>query len=221
VVLGRRALSGLDAHGRVLAVWIASGLTVATFMAPFPAARHVLLALPALLVLLVRAFPPAPAAARAGLALTAALGVATATSDWRRADAYRAVAASLPPAQRIWTAGHWGWQWYAAQRGLLEYAPGSRLEQGDTFIAPDTVHKQRLLPGDEQKLRIVAVKAVPGTALDFVRTVTPAGGLYYYWAAVPWTFRTGPVETFRIYEVREPPAGPGIASTLRFATHRE
>ena len=42
----------------------------------------------------------------------------------------------------------------------------------------------------------------PDNALDLVRTVTGAGGLYYYWAAVPWTLRWGAVEKFRIYEVR-------------------
>ena len=41
-----------------------------------------------------------------------------------------------------------------------------------------------------------------GNVLDLVRTVTGAGGLYYYWAAVPWTLRWGALEKFRIYEVR-------------------
>jgi hypothetical protein len=55
---------------------------------------------------------------------------------------------------------------------------------------------------------------VPGTALDLLRTVTPAGGFYYYWAAVPWTVRSGPVETFQFYEVARP--GPiRAAATIR------
>ena len=47
--------------------------------------------------------------------------------------------------------------------------------------------------------------SVPGNALDLVCTVTGGGGLYYYWAAVPWTLRRRALETFRIYQVQPAP----------------
>jgi hypothetical protein len=209
-LLARRAIREGGEDSAVLATWVLSALALAVFAAPFPAARHVLLAMPALLVLVTRAFPPAPAAARAALAATAALGAALAVSDWRRADVYREEAQAIPSPARTWTVGHWGWQWYATQRGLREYAPGqSRLAPGDLLVAPQSIHRQRFSAEDAAILRPVAIKAVPPTALDFLRTVTPAGGLYYYWAAVPWTVRSGPVETFQFYEVEKPLTASG------------
>ena len=210
-LLARRAILEGGEDTAVLATWAASALLLAVFVAPFPAARHVLLGLPPLMLLVARAFPPAPAARRMALAATAALGAALAISDWRRADVYREVAQAIPSPSSTWTVGHWGWQWYAAQRGLREYAPGqSRLDPGDVLVAPQSIHRQRFSATDAALLRPFAVAAVPATALDFLRTVTPAGGLYYYWAAVPWTVRSGPVETFQFYRVEEPARRPGL-----------
>ncbi len=210
-LLARRALLEAGEDTAVLATWAASALLLAVFVAPFPAARHVLLGLPPLMLLVARAFPPAPAARRMALAATAALGAALAISDWRRADVYREMAQAIPSPSSTWTVGHWGWQWYAAQRGLREYAPGqSRLDPGDVLVAPQSIHRQRFSATDAALLRPFAVAAVPATALDLLRTVTPAGGLYYYWAAVPWTVRSGPVETFQFYRVEEPARRPGL-----------
>jgi hypothetical protein len=187
----------------VLVVWMGCAIAAAVLLAPFPAARHVLLALPPVLVLLARDFAPPPRRAAGALALTAALGVAAAVSDWRRADVYRTEARALSSAGTAWTVGHWGWQWYATQEGMREYEPGkSRFQPGELVVVPGTIHQQRFTAEDSALLHLVREESVPGNALDLVRTVTGAGGLYYYWAAVPWTLRWGAVEKFRIYEVR-------------------
>lgn len=210
-LLARRALLDGGEDTAVLATWAACALFLTVFVVPFPAARHVLQALPPLLLLVARAFPPAPVARRAALAATAALGVALAISDWRRADVYRDEARAIPSPSTTWTVGHWGWQWYATEQGMREYAPGlSRLAVGDVLVAPQTIHRQRFSVEDAAALRPVAVKAAPGTALDLLRTATPAGGLYYFWAAVPWTVRSGPVETFQFYRVEKPVLAPGL-----------
>jgi len=195
--------SGID----VLVMWIGCGIAAAVLLAPFPAVRHVLLALPPVLVLLARDFAPSPRRAAGALVLTAALGVAAAVSDWRRADVYRTEARALSSAGATWTVGHWGWQWYAAQEGMLEYEPGkSRFQPGDLVVVPGTVHLQRFTAQDSALLRLVREESVPGNALDLVRTVTGGGGLYYYWAAVPWTLRWRALETFRIYQVQPAPS---------------
>jgi hypothetical protein len=166
--------------------------------------RHVLLALPPVIMLLARDFVPSPRRAAGALAVTAALGVAVAVSDWRRADVYRTEARALSSAGATWTVGHWGWQWYAAQEGMREYEPGkSRFQPGDRVVVPGAIHQQRMTAEDTALLHLVREESVRGNALDVVRTVTGAGGLYYYWAAVPWTLRWGALEKFRIYEVRE------------------
>src|SRR5690242_10981912 len=142
-LLARRAIREGGADTAVLATWALSALLLAVFVAPFPAARHVMLALPALLLLVARAFPPAAVARGAALAATAALGAALAISDWRKADVYREAARAIPTPSRTWTVGHWGWQWYAAEAGLREYEPGqSRLAPGDLLVAPQGIHRQ-------------------------------------------------------------------------------
>jgi len=187
----------------VLVVWMGCAIAAAVLLAPFPAVRHVLLALPPVMVLLARDFAPTPRRATGALVLTAALGVAVAVSDWRRADVYRTEARALSSAGTAWTVGHWGWQWYATQEGMREYEPGkSRFQPGELVVVPGTIHQQRFTAEDSALLHLVREESVPGNALDLVRTVTGAGGLYYYWAAVPWTLRWGAVEKFRIYEVR-------------------
>jgi len=49
----------------VLVMWIGCGIAAAVLLAPFPGVRHVLLALPPVLVLLARDFAPSPGAAGA------------------------------------------------------------------------------------------------------------------------------------------------------------
>ena len=59
------------------------------------------------------------------VAVTAALAVVLAVSDWGYADVYRSEARrlrrELGPHARIWYAGHWGWQWYAQREDMLQY----------------------------------------------------------------------------------------------------
>ena len=187
----------------VLVAWIGCAIAAAVLLAPFPAVRHVLLALPPVIMLLARDFAPSPRLAAGALVVTAALGVAAAVSDWRRADVYRTEARALSSAGTTWTVGHWGWQWYATQEGMREYEPGkSRFQAGDLVVVPGTIHQQRIAEEDSALLHLVREESVRGNVLDLVRTVTGAGGLYYYWAAVPWTLRWGALEKFRIYEVR-------------------
>jgi len=187
----------------VVVAWLATAVALTVFLAPFPAARHVLMATPPILVLLVAAYPPGAAWSRIGLATTVCLGALLAISDWRRANVYRVEASSLASASHTtWTVGHWGWQWYAARAGMRDYAPGqTKLAAGDILIEPQTVHRQRISPKDAATLRLVDEVRIAPSLLDRVRTVTAAGGLYYYWAAVPWTIRSTAVETFKVFEV--------------------
>src|SRR5205823_1834153 len=81
---------------------------------PFIAIRHLLLAVPALLLLLGHNLRPSPRLALAGLALTAGLGTWLAIADDAYARVYPVyaaqIAASLPAGVTHWTMGHWGWQ---------------------------------------------------------------------------------------------------------------
>ena len=204
--------SATDDVNRVLILWLAGAAAFTILFAPFMAMRHLLPAVAPLLLLLGRNLRTGPRAAWAGLALTAALGLWLAASDFAYAAVYPAyaaqIAASLPStAVTRWTIGHWGWQWYAQADGLTEYdMSSSRLAAGDFLVAPTVPHQQALRPDDEQRLALIQTITVAGTPLTWLRTmsVQPWGGYYDFsivTGALPWTFSTAPLEQFRVFRV--------------------
>jgi len=180
--------------------------------APFMAVRHVMLAVPALLLLLGRNLRASPRLAWAGLALTAALGLWVAAADFAFAQVYpeyaAKIAAQLPPAGTHWTVGHWGWQWYAPAAGLVEYdEQRSTLAAGDYLVVPTTLDQQIVRGDDQQRLVLVDTVMAQATPLTWLRTMSaqPQGGYYDHSisdGSLPWTWSTAPVDTFRIYRVR-------------------
>ena len=111
---------------------------------PFMAVRHLMPAVPALLLLLGRNLRPSPRLALAGLALTAALGLWLAGSDYAFASVYpqyaASLAAELPPGGGQWTVGHWGWQWYAGQAAVRGFFAGAWSPSGP---GPFRLHRTR------------------------------------------------------------------------------
>ena len=101
----------------ILGLWLAGAGAFIVLFAPLMAIRHGLLAVPPVLLLLRRNLHPGRQAAWAGLAVTAALGLWLAASDFAYAAVYPAyaaqIAAGLPAGGTHWAVGHWGWQWYA------------------------------------------------------------------------------------------------------------
>jgi hypothetical protein len=202
----------LDEVNFVLVLWLAGAGAFVVLFAPFMAIRHVLLALPALILLLDRNLQQNTRLAWAGLALTVALGAWLAVSDFAYAQVYEVsasqIAARLPAGGTHWTVGHWGWQWYAEQAGLVSYDRNrSTLAAGDYLVAPTVPGQQALRPGDEQRLSLVESIRVDACPLTWLRTMAALawGGYYSYSVArgaLPWTFSSEPVEIFRVFEVR-------------------
>ena len=96
----------------LLVAWLVVSLAAAVLLAPFPAVRHVLLAIPPLLLLVLRdpVFAPSRKGAACGLALTALLGATVAVADMKRAGVYRSEAndlASAAAGRTVWYVGHW------------------------------------------------------------------------------------------------------------------
>ncbi len=136
-----------DRTAILLFAWI---LAVSGFMilyAPFMATRHILLILPAILLV------GAPIIHRSGktikwlgIAATAVLGVWLAVSDWENADYYRRMAKNvqIPSGSKVWTSGHWGWQWYAPKEGMSLYSTDSAdVHVGDYLVHPLDISRQQ------------------------------------------------------------------------------
>ncbi|KAF5064171.1 Dolichyl-phosphate-mannose-protein mannosyltransferase [anaerobic digester metagenome] len=122
---------------------------LASFMilfAPFMATRHILLILPFILPFSSGIFENSGKAInRLSLAATVFMGLMLGVSDYTYAGYYRRMAeksAALQPTG-VWTAGHWGWQWYTTSYGLKQYETGTpEVRPGDVFIYPANIPRQ-------------------------------------------------------------------------------
>jgi hypothetical protein len=212
----------------ILSLWILAPMVFIIFFSPFPAVRHVMVVIPAILLMLgmfIRERVPNRALYVAVL-FTFVTGGVMGVSDWEYADVYRVQAsrirAQLRPASSIWFLGHWGWQWYAKKAGMKEYdTQRTHLTEGDLVIIPDLVRKQELLKEHGNLLIKKFEITVEPTPLTFIRTMSlwPWGGYYAFSIegnSLPWTVTSQPLEKFSIFEVGRggrrngpQPAGPG------------
>jgi Dolichyl-phosphate-mannose-protein mannosyltransferase len=135
-----------------LILWIAGTSAFYVLFAPFIAARHLLLILPAVTLVMIEGWGASfgPASKAFGLASTLLVSLGLGVSDWRFADFYRreaaAVAAMAPrDGHRLWADGHWGWQWYAARSGMPQIdVAATPLHPGDLLAVADEVDHQPL-----------------------------------------------------------------------------
>jgi hypothetical protein len=218
--------SGREPRGWLLYGWAGGAALFIVVLSPFIAVRHVLLAIPALYLLIARGPEGARLSRRGmalGLALTTLVGVTLAASDQSLAEVYRQQAPALAArfcggGARCVAVGHWGWQWYAERAGMAVYdRQRTVLAPGDRVIIPELPGKQDLRPDDAARLSLLADLAVPASYLTLVRTMATehsgpqgdrAGGYYYFWTSVPWTITDRPLDRFRVYDVRAEIAPP-------------
>lgn len=116
------------------------------FYAPFIATRHILLLTPFILLLGGPAIMATSKLQKKVVLVVSILFTGLlALSDWYHADYYRQKAAGLAfsPGARVWSLGHWGWQWYADKAGFRQYHRSLSLPRhGDYVVYPAGVHKQ-------------------------------------------------------------------------------
>lgn len=205
-----------------LVLWVALASAFIFLLSPFVAARHVLVALPAVMFLLARhADVTFEGLERPMIGVASVLGVWLAISDWRIAAVYRdhapVLAERLRDAERVFFVGHWGWQFYGKQQGFLVYVPDeTQLQPGDVLIEPEGVHAQPITESDRARLVLRETLVVPSGPTDLLRSLIDREGLYCVWKGLPWTLRTEPLERFFVWEV---PA-EAIASRAPFLVPR-
>ena len=134
----------------LILLWFLGGTAFYLLFAPFIAVRHVLLVIPPVLLFFGLCFGAGLSrwAKGFGLGLTVLVAAGLCLGDWQFASFYKTsaaqVAASLPPTDRVWTSGHWGWQWYAEEAGMRQVNGAALdLREGDWVVVGDDV---RALP---------------------------------------------------------------------------
>lgn len=192
----------VDSADILLITWIVAVSGFVILFAPFIASRHVLLIIPPVLLLGGRWVDGISVTNAVQTVLAAAsITLILAVSDWKFADFYRQkaseAAAMLPRQNRVWTAGHWGWQWYAQQHGFKEVqADSMQFRMGDYLVKPQGIDSQRIPDG--VRLQQIDYLTTPFSWLNFIST-----GYYncFYGRGAAWAYSRFPIDTVKIYRV--------------------
>lgn len=200
---------------------------VGALLAPVPALvyvqmppKYLVVSAPAaaLLAALDLARLPSPRRWRLAVPLLAGgllLGVAILRADATFAGLGRRVAAEwIAPAvargERVWFAGHWGFQHYAERAGgTILTTTGPRPQPGDLVVSAERADYEdllRVVPGrDRRRLATIADRR-PGGRILSRRAMA---GFYTNWIGpLPWSWGNDEVERFELWRV-EPGGGEG------------
>jgi len=189
-----------------LVLWVFGTTAFYVRFAHFIAARHVLLILPALTLLLVSRWGSSLTrrCKQFGLALTVVVSAGLCLSDWRFAEFYKLEAAklaqSLSTTGNVWASGHWGWQWYATQNGFREVdARSSHLRPGDYLVVADDIDHERLkVP---PLMRLVRTDTQGGSLLNLFCTGRPARFYSLYYKVAPWSLSRDCVNHVTVFQI--------------------
>ncbi len=162
----------------VLILWLAGGVQFLVTFPPFMATRHALLLAVPLFALACRGQVSRPGRGLAGAILLpwALVGLFVTANDIAFARFYRDQAPILAeraralaaPGARVFTRGHWGWQWYAARAGMITYdSRTSVVSPGDILVDPQGISAQALTDaGGFEILETVSQRKSIFTVLD-------------------------------------------------------
>lgn len=204
--LNRAISNDLNITQLTLLYWLVSSAVFIIGLAPFIATRHVLLAIPPLVLLLYvwvidgnKARKFVIAAVILNLMVTSVLAMA----DRWYADIYRRqatlIANRLPKQATIWFNGNWGWQWYASQSGMQQFSlidgrPKPRA--GDFIVSPQRVCCELPIPM-EIKLEPYQHILIPRDS----RASHFASWDFYISGPQPWGYFYTPIDEFLIWRV--------------------
>ncbi len=193
----------LETDDFVITLYIVSIGAFILLFAPFMATRHLLLILPFILLFSAPIIETATKSVnRFSLALTISLGLLLGISDYLFAGYYRKMATRFIPAPGsvIWTAGHWGWQWYTSLNGVKQYETGSvEVKEGDIFVYPAKVAKQEFK--ENLELEITETLYDKGNVFTFFSGNYKASLYSSSVRVAPWCLSIQPVDTIYVCRV--------------------
>jgi hypothetical protein len=197
------------------AAWLAAPLAFSTFFVPFQAVRHLMPALPPLLLLLSHRLHDAWRRPWQRLALLllmtiqAAVTLTVAVADWEYAAVYRDFARQQSltrQPERTWFVGHWGWMFYAQRAGFRQLHRGETPPPGDLLLWPEKVHIGDVFAGaDALQERLGLVERVVYPGMIPIRTMSMEAKAGFYAVIrqrLPYRFHDStPLEVMRVYRV--------------------
>ena len=189
----------------VIITYLLSVSVFIVLLAPFNATRHTLLLLPFILLFGHRQFESTRGMINNfTITISIILGILLGISDWIFADFYRKNVNSINTREnRVWSVGHWGWQWYSKKAGMLIYSKNNdfNMRKNDLVVFPKNIHKQHLSEDIQ---------------LDPVRFITEAPTFFTFFSGKiyasmysstfdnpSWSLSSAAIDTIFIYKVRQ------------------
>ncbi len=187
----------------VILLYLGSISVFVILFAPFIATRHILLVIPFILLFGHEFIYKATTKInRLSLTITILIGLLLGISDWKYSDYYRRMASAinLPKDRTIWTAGHWGWQWYSKLNGMKQYnMHESNVFDGDYLIYPGYVRRQNM--NKNIKLTVLSKRWEEENILTFF-SVNDFASLYNSAMDRPaWRLSKSPIDTIFICKI--------------------
>lgn len=173
--------------------------------------KYLLPSLPAAAMLVVRRLPdeyaqakrwliPATAAAGAILGILILIGIRDLAQIQKRAVA-ELVVPHVRRGERVWFAGHWGFQWYAENAGAAPVTLEAPLPQHGEVIVVSYADFPRFAPRWTAR-RVIQSVTYPGNGVG--RVMDAAGGAGFFsnpWGFLPWVWGKGGANRFEVWEV--------------------
>ncbi|MHA8065701.1 ArnT family glycosyltransferase [Aquirufa sp. ROCK2-A2] len=189
----------------VILIYVTSVSAFLILIAPFNATRHTLLIIPFIILLGHKHFDYTKRILhKYVIAATVILATLLGISDWLIADFYRKNAQKIHLKNAtVWSIGHWGWQWYSKQAGMLIYAKNAdfNVRNEDYVVFPQHVHKQTL--SKEIGLDTIKIITEPSTIFTFFSGINK-GTMYSSSHKIPaWSLSNSPIDTIFVCRVNK------------------
>lgn len=193
----------IESDGFIMFLYAGATSAFIMLFAPFMATRHILLIMPFVLLFLWPLFETSGKTInRISLILTVFIGIALGISDYVYAGFYREMATGikLPKGTKVWTAGHWGWQWYSAKNGMIQFSSTtSDVKENDLFVYPVNIPRQAF--ENELELTVVEKYWESATPLTFFSGNNFASMYSSSMKIPPWSFSMRPIDTIYVCRV--------------------
>ena len=189
----------------MLYYWLISSFLFIIVLTPFMAMRHVLLALPAVILLSIQAmilnstFQSRYAQYVRVFVIILSISITSllASADYWFAQIARQqaneIVKQLPSNATIWYTGHWGWVWYATVAGMSAWdQKKSQVQVGDYFVLNQHATKPCCL-------ELTLLKTIPIEYSSWYQHFATTG--LYASDMRPWQYSVKPINTYWIYQV--------------------
>jgi hypothetical protein len=212
IVLVDIAWDAIQRRDRVqLALWLWLWLALPIIIYVHLPSKYLLPSVPAAMILVVRLIPdarratvrwliPSVAVASAILGVLILIGVRDLAEIQRRAVA-DLIVPHIKQGERVWFAGHWGFQWYAESAGAMPVTVEAPLpERGDIIVVSEIDFPRFARQWSARQ--VIQSVVYPGNGVGRVMDSNAGAGFFSTpWGYLPWIGGSGDTNRYEVWKV--------------------